>query len=388
MKAKTRQMAARLWGGLCLSCAVLACGPDKDTSVPALDAGSDGSTEDGGTQPDSGPPQSAYELAPQTLREWRLFADETKQEPGSNTLPYEVISPLFSDYTAKHRFIYLPAGAKIGYAPEDMWDLPEGSILIKTFAYPHDMRAPEKGERLLETRLLVFTKEGVKPHTYVWNEEQTNAVRKVAGTSIQTTWIDAQGKQVENRYSVPNTNQCLDCHGEREATDALGLRTRQFDRSHRYEVGERNQIDHMTELGLFDREPEPASERERLVDPMSDAASLSMRARSYLDVNCAQCHKQGGDASASGMWLDFPNTAPEVNPAVWGVCKRPTSAGGATCGREVDIVPGQPDQSIYMCRVESSEPKVQMPPLGRNLVHTEGVELLRAWIESLEGECK
>jgi Planctomycete cytochrome C len=142
----------------------------------------------------------------------------------------------------------------------------------------------------------------------------------------------------------------------------------------------------MFALGLLDHAPEASSARERLVDPFG-AAPLDLRARAYLDVNCAQCHKQGGDASASGMWLDWASTAPERDEGTWGVCKRPTSADGATCEREVDIVPGEPDRSIYMCRVESSDPKVQMPPLGRNLVHAEGVALLRAWISSLSGAC-
>jgi hypothetical protein len=123
------------------------------------------------------------------------------------------------------------------------------------------------------------------------------------------------------------------------------------------------------------------------VDPFGEA-SLSERARSYLDANCSHCHGKGGDASASGMWLGWFDTAPEQDPTRWGVCKRPTSAAGATCEREVDIVPGEPDKSIYLCRLESDEPKVQMPPLGRNLEHAEGVALLRAWIEQLEGSCE
>lgn len=331
-----------------------------------------------------GPPASAYESAPQNLTEWNLFVDAREHSPGPRTVPYTVISPLFSDYAAKRRFVFLPEGKQIGYEPENMWRFPVGSVLVKTFSYPFDMRAPEKGERLLETRLLVFTEAGLKPHTYVWNEDQTEAIRKVSGTAFATSWLNEVGEAVANRYSVPNTNQCYECHGEGKEADALGLRTRQLDLGE----GSENQVDRFAALGLLDRTPEPRAERERLVDPFSAAASISERARSYLDANCAQCHKQGGDASASGMWLDWPHTAPDQDPSVWGVCKRPTSAGGATCGLEVDIVPGQPEASIYMCRVESHEAKVKMPPLGRNMVHTEGVQLLADWIRSLEGSCK
>ena len=62
----------------------------------------------------------------------------------------------------------------------------------------------------------------------------------------------------------------------------------------------------------------------------------------------------------------------------------PTSPGGATCGHTFDIVPGNPDESIFVCRMASTEIDVRMPPLGSRIVHEEGLELVRAWIESLE----
>jgi uncharacterized repeat protein (TIGR03806 family) len=384
-------MASRGIGTLIflLGTASLACGGDATTAGEdaGVDAGSDAAGDaDAESERPVGPPASAYLDPPAQLSAWNLFEDASAQRPGSRTLPYDVIAPLFSDYTAKRRFLYVPEGKTIGYEPSRIWKLPEGSVLIKTFSYPLDERAPEKGELLLETRLIVFNADEVVAHTYVWNAEQTEATRKVAGARIAASWIDAEGKARANDYTVPNANKCFDCHGKRGEMDALGLRTRQLARSFRYAQGSENQIDHMFALGLLDRMPEPPAEREQLVDPFGDAA-LDLRARSYLDANCAQCHKQGGDASASGMWLDWLSTAPEQDPAMWGVCKRPTSADGATCERSVDIVPGQPDRSIYMCRVESSDPKIQMPPLGRNLVHTEGVALLRAWISALPGAC-
>jgi uncharacterized repeat protein (TIGR03806 family) len=323
-----------------------------------------------------GPAPEAYESPPATLEEWHLFRDAAAREPGPRTVPYDVISPLFSDYSAKQRFIYLPEGKKIGYDDEERWKFPEGAILIKSFGY---------GERLLETRLLVVTKDGVVPHTYVWNDAQTVAERKVAGKTIPVEFMH-EGVKKTNDYRVPNTNQCHDCHGKPEATLLLGPRTRQLDRSFDYGAGPVNQLDHMAELGLFDRAPAPAAQRERLVDPFG-SAPLVERARAYLDSNCAHCHGEGGDASSSGLWLTWLDTGADANPTDWGVCKRPTSAAGATCGHEVDIVPGDPESSIYMCRLESRDSKVQMPPVGTNLVHTEGVELLRAWIEQLPGSC-
>jgi hypothetical protein len=47
-----------------------------------------------------------------------------------------------------------------------------------------------------------------------------------------------------------------------------------------------------------------------------------------------------------------------------------------------DVVAGHPEQSILVHRMESTEPKILMPELGRSLVHKEGLELIREWIRS------
>jgi hypothetical protein len=47
------------------------------------------------------------------------------------------------------------------------------------------------------------------------------------------------------------------------------------------------------------------------------------------------------------------------------------------------IVPGAPDKSILVYRIESTDPGVMMPEMGRRLVHEEGVSLIREWIQSM-----
>jgi uncharacterized repeat protein (TIGR03806 family) len=366
-----------------LTCALgLGCGADASAKVVTLaDAGK---ARDAGVDAES---VSPWVEAPETLDAWPLFEDAIAQKPAARTFPYDVISPLFTDYAYKRRFLYLPEGKRLGYDAKARWRLPEGAVLIKTFSYLNDARYPSQGERLLETRLLVMTKAGLVPHTYVWDEAQTKAERKVAGKTLEVSWRDAQGTRQNHRYAVPNTNECHECHGKAEATAPLGLRTRQLDRDASHDPKLGNQIDDWQARGLLDAVPEPHFERTRLVDPFG-AASLTDRARSYLDANCAHCHQRGGDGESSAMWLSWEDTAEGAPQSVWGVCKRPDSAGGATCGRQLDIVPGMPDASIYMCRLESSEPKVQMPPLGRGLVHAEGVTLLREFIAALPGSCE
>jgi hypothetical protein len=69
-----------------------------------------------------------------------------------------------------------------------------------------------------------------------------------------------------------------------------------------------------------------------------------------------------------------------------GLCKSPNSAGEVGALR-YDVVPGHPEQSILIYRLESTAPKVSMPALGRDVVHVEGVRLLREWISSMSGSC-
>lgn len=322
----------------------------------------------------------------ETLGEWRLFRDGQKQLPAQRVEPYDVISPLWSDGTFKRRFIHVPEGKTIGYQADSGWDFPVGSVLAKTFSYRNDARDPSLGERLLETRLLVHEATGWVGHTYVWNDAQTDAVRKIAGDDIPVKFTDGAGVEHDIVYAVPNTNLCNECHGKDEP-NTLGGVTRQLNRDRDYGGKSKNQIDHFASLGWFDSAPPAASARDAMVDPQG-GDSVSDRARAYLDANCAHCHTAGRVAGSSGLLLAWADTANPPDPKTFGVCKIPTSAGGATCGLVHDVVPGKPDDSILICRVKSREPKVQMPPLATQLTDDTGVELLSAWVTSLTGACQ
>ena len=81
------------------------------------------------------------------------------------------------------------------------------------------------------------------------------------------------------------------------------------------------------------------------------------------------------------MHLD-PATA--LGPA-FGLCKLPIAAGKGTGNRSYDIVPGRPDDSILVHRLESTIPDVMMPEIGRALRHTEAVSMIRDWVLELDG---
>ena len=108
--------------------------------------------------------------------------------------------------------------------------------------------------------------------------------------------------------------------------------------------------------------------------------SISERARSWLHVNCAHCHNPLGSARTSGLDL----RSSQMNPAKYGVHKIPVAAGHGSGGRSFDIVPGKPDESILLYRIESDDPGIAMPSVGKSLVPVEAAALIRAWIEQLD----
>ncbi|MEQ9443262.1 MAG: SO2930 family diheme c-type cytochrome [Cyclobacteriaceae bacterium] len=321
--------------------------------------------------------------AKMTLSEYGFFqGDMAEQQPIAGVLPYDLNTPLFSDYAQKLRFVQLPEGQAATYRERDVLDLPVGSVLIKTFYYPQDFRQPEQGRVLLETRLLLHEEDGWYALPYIWNEEQTEAQLEVAGGTKDIAWKDLAGQPQQLAYSIPNMNQCKGCHVKNQQIKPIGPTARQLNRNHPYADGEQNQLVKWESLGYLNSRP-PDDELPRLAvwdDPAS--GTLNERARAYLDINCAHCHSAEAPANTSGLLLDYYQT----DSTALGIAKPPVAAGRGTGGNAHDIVPGHPKASIMWYRITSTDPGVRMPELGRQLVHEEGVALIEEWIESLTAE--
>lgn len=313
------------------------------------------------------------------LSVYNLFSDAESQTPNPGLVPYDVITPLFSDYADKHRFVYVPEGAHVAYRADDPFEFPVGAALIKTFSYPRDMRDPARGRRLVETRLMIHTPEGWIGAAYVWNEEQTDARLKIGGTRVPVEWIHSDGTPRSITYLVPNMNQCKICHRRSDVMLPIGLRARHLNRDFSYAEGPRNQIRHWAELGILSGAPAPGDvpRAARFDDPST--GSVADRARAYLDINCAHCHN--ADGYASHTRLDF--TAGQTDPKRRGVYYRPTAAGNASRGRTFAVVPGDPEASFLLHRLISNAPNIRMPEIGRTITHHEGAGLIRDWIEAL-----
>jgi len=300
----------------------------------------------------------------QRLSQLGIFAgDLAQQTPAPGVTPYEVNVALYSDRAYKHRFAIVPAGAQLHFAP-DRWELPLGTRLVKTFYYPTDMRDPSRGGQLIETRVLTREGDGLRAGTYVWNPEQTDAFCSGGNLDVPTHFTDLEGEAHLDHFHVPGTSQCQTCHDNL----ALGLRTRQMNKDGAFTDGSVNQIDHLHALGVLDSAP---PERAKLVDPESDAP-LDQRARAYLDANCGHCHRPGGQAAPTRLFLDLDSADP-------GICRHTPEVDGATRV----IVPGHPESSELLARMRASDPFVRMPRGPTHIPDGLGLALLTQWIAAM-----
>jgi uncharacterized repeat protein (TIGR03806 family) len=318
---------------------------------------------------------SVSSIGNETLSSYQFFKGELKNlEPSENVIPYKLNSPLFSDYAYKKRFIKFPKGTFASYHPTDVLQFPEGTILIKNFYYPADFRKPTENIRILETRLLILENGIWKALPYIWNDEQTEAYLDVAGKTINVSWTHFDGSQKELAYSVPNMNQCKSCHMRSDKIMPIGPTARQLNG----EAQGKNQLEYLASLGLLQDMP-MLSTVPKLADYENQEATLNDRARAWLEVNCAHCHRSDGPAKTSGLHL----LADVTNTFEMGIGKPPVAAGRGSGGRKFDVVPGDPEASILYYRINSTDPGVMMPELGKKMIHAEGVEIIKRWISEM-----
>ncbi len=329
---------------------------------------------------------------PEMLSETGLFQSISEHEVAAGFLPYEINLPVYWDGAEAERFAAIPltetkiliqavppavkgkneeVGART-MAGVDRWKLPTGSVLIQTLSL--------SGKRV-ETQ--VSLKDGGEWRflTYRWNEDQSDAeLVPEEGAEVELA-LDGNQKQI---WRFPGRAECAACHTQR-GMYALGLTFGQLNRDFDYGElggGNMNQLEAMRELMWFPnkgRVPDPAT-LEVLPAPADESVSLEDRARAYLHVNCAHCHREtglGGRAAFQLLnWL--PNDRTDV------IDGRPlVGLPGIPLAEARLVAPGDPDRSEIYRRIATSEPG-KMPLLGNHhTVDKDGAELVRRWIESL-----
>ena len=304
-------------------------------------------------------------------------------QPGYGVLPYKPISSLFTDYALKERFVWVPVGETARFVQDNKsLDFPLGSALIKMFYYNNVL--PTNTTRIIETRVMVKTQNGWDFAEYVWNDAQTEAFLETTedGGYTEVNWLkDGQERFVN--YRIPAKQQCVICHTNDFETLPLGIKPQNINSMLSYDDGSNNQLQKLIDFGyLEDALPESIL---TVVDWKDASKSLEQRAKSYLDINCANCHIDGGQGDYRVIRLGYSDTLNNDENA--GVCVDADTPIPGLMGQK-HIAPGDPENSIiyYRMSVTGDQP-YKMPQFGQSLVHTEALVVLEEWINSLNQTC-
>lgn len=329
------------------------------------------------------------------LSDYRFFVGDMKdQRPGYQVIPYKPASDLFSDYAHKKRFIWMPKGTHATYVSDDnIFDFPVGTVLIKTFYY--DNVQPGNVTKIIETRLLIKkyaasqNDSGWKMYDYVWNEAQNEAYLDTDGNGIFVPITFTENNVTRSiNYKIPASTECATCHKinpeqteNGEIVIPIGPKPQNLNTMFNYGNTTKNQLVRWQQAGYIDNSLPALASIHSTIDWRDTSKPLELRARSYIDINCAHCHRLGGHCDYVPMRFNFSN--PSL--ADFGLCMVPTA--------QIEDGPfvingGRPNQSEMIIRLSSTEESVMMPIIGRTIVHEEGVQLMKDWIESINTSCE
>lgn len=336
---------------------------------------------------------------PQTLSETGIFTDTASHTPAPGVIPFSVNAPQWSDYASAERFVAIPGEGTIKIWPakrnvpgsmfQTSMTFPVDSVLAKTFSLEMESGNPASRRRI-ETQLLHFDGKFWRAYCYAWDDQQHDAkLLDAAGTSREITVVDATAPGGKRKYNwrFSSRVECARCHNQ-WAEYTLAFNLRQLNKDHPYDHVHANQLRTFEHIGLiaFER---PANESargdrllpqkyadHRLTDPYDESADLNERARSYLHINCAHCHRNGGGGTA------YIELQQEITlDATKALSVKPTQGTFDIPGAEI-LSPGDPYQSVLfyrMCKTGSG----RMPHLGSEMVDERGIKLIYDWIGQL-----
>lgn len=322
-----------------------------------------------------------------TLSEYNFFNGALNAiEPAYGVLPYEPISSLFTDYAVKERFVWVPVGETASFDQNNKsLDFPTGSALIKMFYYNNVL--PTNTTKIIETRVMVKTQNGWDFAEYVWNESQTEAFLETTedGGYTEVNWLQ-DGQERFVNYRIPAKQQCVICHSNDFETVPLGIKPQNINSFLTYDDGPSNQLQKLIDFGYL--EDALPSNITTVVDWEDASNSLEQRAKSYLDINCGNCHIDGGQGDYRAIRLGYTDTLNNDENA--GVCVEgdtPIPVGGGTFITKL-IAPEDSENSIIYYRMSvTGDEAYKMPQFGQSLVHTEALALMEDWINSINQSC-
>ncbi len=322
------------------------------------------------------------EVPYETLSEYNFFqGDLADLEPTDGVLPYDVITSLFADYAKKQRLVWMPDSVSATYDGDGrILEFPNGAVLIKTFYYKHVQ--PGDNTKILETRILFKRNDEWEVAEYHWNEDQTEGELNLNGKNVPLEWMDEDGEIRQVTFRIPAEAECTTCHKTGDSTIPIGPKPQNL--NHDFDYGEQvmNQLAMWESVGFLSGGY--PSDILTVVDWEDESLDLELRVRSYLDMNCAHCHQEGGHCDYRPIRLAFAESADPVNQ---GICITPQEFITENPSLTHIISRGNVDRSNMYYRMEATSESVRMPLMGRTVQHEEGLELMFEYINSLSPPC-
>lgn len=328
------------------------------------------------------------------LSDYHFFVGDMKnQVPESDVLPYEPASSLFTDYAHKKRFVWIPKGMKATYDGDGkVLQLPVGSAIIKTFYY--EKVQPLNTTKIIETRLMIRKADGWIFAEYVWNNDQTEAYLDMNGSNVSIDYKDENNilQSVPN-YRIPNVVQCIICHKSKQMVNnvevdtyiPIGIKPQNLNFDYNYGNETKNQLTKWIEKGILQNNFSLPSEANTAIDYKDATKPLEKRVRSYLDINCAHCHQDNRHCDYRPMRFSFTESGDIQNGrANLGICVDTQDMQDFPPALSKIISPGNVNRSMLYYRLNTTNENFRMPLHGRTVIHTEGVNLLQQWINTLQ----
>jgi hypothetical protein len=310
---------------------------------------------------------------PQTLADTGCFSDVAARSPIDGIVGFELNSPLWSDGAAKQRYIVLPPGESLTYTDTGAFGVPVGTILIKEFLLEAVLGDPTTLFPV-ETRFLVKRCEELvcaepwQGYSYQWNDQGTEATLLVGAASVTKDWTVGGGDGTStgaHTHTYPSRAQCVRCHNS-TAGRTLGLQAAQLDRSYDYGRAIDHQLRALATAGILGgvTQDDPVA----LPRPHDPTNSRELRTRSYLQTNCAHCHRQFGEQPS----LDLRYVTPLAQTGICGLVTPGNAAGSRLYDKDA-ATPSAPPAT-------GGGP---MPPLAKLTADTDQLIITAAWIDQM-----
>ena len=345
---------------------------------------------------------------PTKLSETGLFADVAKLTPSDGVIPFYPNGRQWQDGATADYLLALPELSKVSFFEKPralpgqvFWhefamQFPPGTVLVKTLTLDV-LTAKGNVERRVETQLLHHDGEDWRGYSYAWRDDGSDADLVPADGDEKVFTVAAGGKVEKGVWSPVGTReqvwtfhsraQCLSCHNA-WSEYALAFNTRQLNRTPLFGGGTaQNQLVRLTKEGYCRRvaaddkelpafDPESIRHQPALAALISDEP-LEARARSYLHVNCAHCHRFGGGGGQVVLELDIGKPLKDT-----GILDVRPKQGDFGLPDARLLAPGEPYRSVLFYRMAKFG-RGRMPHLGSEFPHVQGLDVVGKWIVSL-----